>query len=98
MSAVKDFFQNVGSALTFGLIPPAKPHVDEISEEDINNILLNASSIVEQSFDIEKIGSEVSSITSSILEDSFVNPQNTSPPPALPTYPCSSKNPVNPYN
>ena len=79
--------------MTFGLIPPPKPDVEEISEEDIDNILKNVSLVVEQSFDIEKIGGEVASI----VEENLANPLNTGPLSTLPTYPVPSNNPVNPY-
>jgi len=42
MSAVKDFFQNAGSVLTLGIIPPAMPHVEEFSEEDFQKLVKEA--------------------------------------------------------
>lgn len=97
MSAVGDFFQNVGSVVTFGLIPPAMPDIKELSEEDLKKISDDTTLMLDTSlgdFNPDKITSDVESILKSV---SLGDLGSMGQPPALPTDTFNPSTP-NTYN
>ena len=85
MSAVGDLFQNLGSVMTFGIIPPAMPDIPELSMEDMDKITNNALSQLDTKlgdFSPDKITSDVDSLLKSL---SLGDLGSMGQPPVLPT-------------
>lgn len=97
MSHVKDFFQNVGSFLTFGLIPPAMPDMPEFKVEIPKFEMPEMPKIPEMpKFTMPEMP-KIPEIPTGDPSKYFLN--GTTPPPdpsVMPVYP-SSTNPVNPF-